>query len=138
MRAVSKDTKRKMKHLGGIIQIILNVLFYVVAIIIIMRFSAAAYELSYQIFGNVTVAEAPGVDKDIVIEQGDSTLRIATMLEERGVIVNRYSFLIRAKISISDRHPIIPGSYVLNTSMSYETIIEVITRTEAKEDGVEE
>ena len=138
MRAVSKDTKRKMKQLGGIIQIILNVLFYVVAIIIIMRFSAAAYELSYQIFGNVTVAEAPGVDKDIVIEQGDSTLRIATMLEERGVIVNRYSFLIRAKISISDRHPIIPGSYVLNTSMSYETIIEVITRTEAKEDGVEE
>lgn len=138
MRAVSKDTKRKMKQLGGIIQIILNVLFYVVAIIIIMRFSAAAYELSYQIFGNVTVAETPGVDKDIVIEQGDSTLRIATMLEERGVIVNRYSFLIRAKISISDRHPIIPGSYVLNTSMSYETIIEVITRTEAKEDGVEE
>lgn len=138
MTAVSKDTQRKMKQLGGIIQIILNVLFYMVVIIIIMRFSAAAYELSYQIFGNVTVSKAPGVDKEIVIEPGDSTVRIATMLEEKGLIVNKYSFLIRAKISVSDRHPIIPGTYELNTSMSYETILEVITRTEAEEDGVEE
>ncbi len=138
MTAVSKDTKRKMKQLGGIIQIILNVLFYVVVIIVIMRFSTAAYELSYQIFGNVTVSKAPGVDKEIIIEQGDSTVRIATMLEEKGLIVNKYSFLIRAKISVSDRHPIIPGTYELNTSMSYETILEIITRAEAKEDGVEE
>ena len=136
--AVSKDTKRKMKQLGGIIQIILNVLFYVVVIIVIMRFSAAAYELSYQVFGNATVSKAPGVDREVTIGQGDSTVRIATMLEEEGVIVNRYSFLIRAKISVSDRYPIMPGTYVLNTSMSYETILEIITRTEAKEDGAEE
>ena len=138
MVAVSKDTKRTMKKIGGIIQIILNVLFYVVAIIAIMRFSTAAYELSYQIFGNVTVQDAPGIDKTVTIQQGDSTVRIASMLEEKGIIVNKYSFLIRAKISISDRHPIMPGDYVLNTSMPYETILEIITRTQAEEDGAEE
>lgn len=138
MVAVSKDTKRTMKKIGGIIQIILNVLFYVVAIIVIMRFSTAAYELSYQIFGHVTAQESPGIDKPVTIEQGDSTVKIATMLEEKGLIVNKYSFIIRAKISISDRHPIVPGEYVLNTSMPYETILEIITRTEVREDGVEE
>ena len=138
MIAVSKDTKRTMKKIGGIIQIILNVLFYVVAIIVVMRFSTAAYELSYQIFGNATVQDAPGMDKTVTINQGDSTVKIASMLEEEGIIVNKYSFIIRAKISISDRHPIIPGAYVLNTSMPYETILEIITRTQAEEDGAEE
>ena len=138
MTAVSKNTKKTMKKIGGILQIILNVLFYVVAIIVIMRFSAAAYELSYQIFGNVTVDSSPGVDKVVTIEPGDSTIKIATKLEEEGLIVNRYSFLIRAKISISSRQPIIPGEYMLNTSMHYEKILEVITGTETKEDGAEE
>lgn len=138
MAAVSKNTKKTMKKIGGMLQIILNVLFYIVAIIIIMRFSAAAYELSYQIFGNVTVDSSPGVDKVVTIESGDSTIKIATKLEEEGLIVNRYSFLIRTKISVSSRQPIIPGEYVLNTSMHYEKILEVITGTETKEDGAEE
>lgn len=138
MAAVSKDTKRTMKKIGGVIQVILNVLFYIVAIIVVVRFSTAAYELSYQVFGNATVQEAPGRDRTVTINEGDSTVKIAAMLEEKGIIVNKYSFIIRAKISISDRHPIIPGEYVLNTSMSYETILEVITKTQAEENGAEE
>ncbi len=138
MAAVSKNTKRTMKKLGGVIQIVLNVLFYVVAMIIIMRFSTAAYELSYQIFGNVTVQASPGEDRTVTIESGDSTVEIATMLEQKGIIVNKYSFLVRAKISISSRHPIMPGTYILNTSMPYETILEIITGTQAEEDGAEE
>lgn len=138
MAAVSKNTKRTMRTIGGVIQIILNVLFYVLAIIVIMRFSTAAYELSYQVFGNVTVQEAPGVDKVITIEEGTSTMSIAAMLEEEGLVVNKYSFLIRTKITISDSHPIMPGSYTLNTSMPYETIIEIITGMEVEEDGAEE
>ena len=138
MVAVSKNTKRTMKKISGMIQIILNVLFYVVALIIIMRFSTVAYELSYQVFGNVTVESSPGTDKVVTIQPGDSTVKVATMLEEEGLIVNKYSFMIRAKISVDSRHPIIPGSYKLNTSMPYETILERITIAETKEYGAEE
>lgn len=137
MATVSKNTKRTMKTIGGVIQIILNVLFYVIAIIVIMRFGTVAYELSYQVFGNVTVQEAPGVDKVITIEPGTSSLEIAEMFEEEGLVVNKYSFFVRTKITISDTHPIIPGTYTLNTSMPYETIIEIITGMEVEEDGEE-
>ena len=94
MAAVSKDTKRTMKKIGGVIQVILNVLFYIVAIIVVVRFSTAAYELSYQVFGNATVQEAPGRDRTVTINEGDSTVKIAAMLEEKGIIVNKYSFII--------------------------------------------
>ncbi len=138
MAAVSKSTKRIMKTIGGILQIIWNVLFYMLVIIVIMRFSAAAYELSYQVFGNITVQESPGVDKVVEIEEGTSSFAIADMLEQKGLIVNKYSFFIRTKITISERHPIMPGTYTLNTSMPYKTIIEIITGMEAEEDGAEE
>lgn len=137
MAAVSKNTKRTMKTIGGVIQIILNVLFYVLAIIVVMRFGTVAYELSYQVFGNVTVQEAPGVDKVISIEHGTSSFAIAEMLEEEGIVVNKYSFFIRTKITISNSHPIMPGTYTLNTSMPYETIIETITGMEVEEEDEE-
>lgn len=138
MAAVSKNTKRTMKTISGVIQIMLNVLFYVIVIIAIMRFSIAAYELSYQVFGNVTVQASPGTDKTVTIGEGDSDMEIAAMLEKQGLIVNKYSFLLRAKLTVSDRHPIVPGSYTLNTSMPYETIIEIITGMGLEEDGAEE
>lgn len=138
MAAVSKNTKRTMKTIGGVIQIMLNVLFYVLVIIAIMRFSIAAYELSYQVFGNVTVQMSPGTDKTVTIGEGDSSMEIASMLEEQGLIVNKYSFLVRERLTVSDRHPIVPGSYTLNTSMPYETIIEIITGMGVEEDGAEE
>ncbi len=138
MAAVSKNTKRTMKTIGGVIQLMLNVLFYVLAIIVIMRFSTAAYELSYQVFGNVTVHTSPGIDKVVTIEKGASTMEVADMLEEKGLVVDKYSFWIRAKISVNDNHPIMPGYYTLNTSMPYETILEIITGLEVEEDGAEE
>ena len=137
MAAVSKNTKRTMRTIGGVIQIIMNVLFYVIAIIVVMRFSTVAYELSYQVFGNVTVQEAPGVNKVVTISPGTSSFEIAEMLEEEGLVVNKYSFFIRTKITISNRHPIMPGTYTLNTAMPYETIIEIITGMEVEEDGEE-
>lgn len=138
MAAVSKNTKRTMKTISGVIQVMLNILFYVIAIIAVMRLGAAAYELSYQVFGNVTVEAAPGTDKTITVEAGTSSMELASMLEKERLVVNRYSFLVREKITVSSSHPIVPGSYTLNTSMSYETIISILTGMEAEKDGAEE
>ncbi len=133
MATISKSRKKMIKNIALMLQIIWNVLFYILVIFILIRFSATAYELSYQVFGNITVQEAPGINKVIVIEEGTSSFAIADMLEKEGLVVNKYSFFIRTKITISKKHPIMPGTYTLNTSMPYETIIEIITGMESEE-----
>lgn len=133
MATISKSRKKMIKSIALMLQIIWNVLFYILVIFILIRFSATAYELSYQVFGNITVQEAPGINKVIVIEEGMSSFAIADMLEKEGLVVNKYSFFIRTKITISNKHPIMPGTYTLNTSMPYETIIEIITGMESEE-----
>ena len=135
MAAASKNTKRVMRAIGAFLQIVTNVLFYALVFLALMRLSAAAYDIAYGVFGDVTSQKEPGRDVSVTIEKGDSTLEIAKKLEEERVVPNRYSFFIRAKITISRKHPIVPGEYELNTSMPFETILEVITNTEAKEDG---
>ena len=133
METTSKSRKKIIRAIALMLQLIWNMLFYMLVIFILIRFSATAYELSYQIFGNVTVQEAPGIDKVVEIKEGTSSFAIATMLEEDGLVVNKYSFFIRTKITISNKHPILPGTYTLNTSMPYEMIIEILTGMESEE-----
>lgn len=107
-----------------IIHIFLNILFYTFVIILITKLSVIAYDFSYQIFGNVSVEEAPGRDISIEIKSGESTMNIANKLELNRLIVNKYSFYLRAKIT---KQVIMPGTYVINTSMDYDQIFSVIT-----------
>ncbi len=133
MATISKSRKKMIKSIALMLQIIWNVLFYILVIFILIRFSATAYELAYQVFGNITVQEAPGINKVIEIEEGTSSFEIADMLEKEGLVVNKYSFFIRTKITISKKRPIMPGTYTLNTSMPYETIIDILTGMESEE-----
>lgn len=107
-----------------IIHIFLNILFYTFVIILITKLSVIAYDFSYQIFGNVSVEEAPGRDISIEIKSGESTMNIANKLELNRLIVNKYSFYLRAKLT---KQVIMPGTYVINTSMDYDQIFSVIT-----------
>lgn len=133
METTSKSRKKIIKSIILLLQIMWNVLFYMLVIFILVRFSVMAYELSYQVFGNITVQEAPGINKVIDIDEGTSSFEIADMLEKKGIIVNKYSFFIRTKITISKKRPIMPGTYTLNTSMPYETIIDILTGMESEE-----
>ncbi|MFA9463026.1 MAG: endolytic transglycosylase MltG [Velocimicrobium sp.] len=127
MTAVSNRTKLILNILKIIVQVIFNILIYTVIIIMAIRLCTAVYDFSYQIFGNMAIEEAPGTDFPIEINKGEGTMKLATDLENKGLIVDKYTFYVRVKLSTSSRKPILPGIYKLNTSMSYEEIISVIT-----------
>ena len=80
----------------------------------------------YQIFGEVSVQKAPGTDLEFTINEGESTMAIAQRLEYGKLVVNKYSFYIRAKLDTAGAG-ILPGTYELNTSMTYGEILSVIT-----------
>ena len=122
-------TKTVLSVVKVILGIFLTVIFYMLVVIGISTLCHKTYDFVYQIFGNVSVQEAPGNDVAFVIEDGDSTMDIAKRLEYSKLVVNKYSFYIRAKLSTSgaDGSPILPGTYELNTSMTYGEILAVIT-----------
>ena len=127
MTAVSKRTKSILSTLKIIVQVVFNILMYTLIILVAIRLCTAVYDFSYQIFGSVTVDEAPGTDMAFEITSGEGTMELATDLESKGLIADKYTFYVRAKISTGSRKPILPGSYKLNTSMTYDEIISVIT-----------
>lgn len=127
-----------LKMILGILYILLNVVFYVVVFLVGKYLCEQTYHYAYQIFGNVSVSEAPGTDVTITIAEGESSMEIATMLEKNRVIVNRYTFYLRTKLTTSKEHPIYPGTYTLNTSMCYDDILTIITDITQVKDETEE
>lgn len=116
--------KLVLKITTFILRILLNIIFYVIVIMLITSFSKRTYEFCYQVFGQVTVSEEPGRDIEIQIKKGESTMNVASKLELNKVIVNKYSFYVKAKLK---KYNIMPGTFIVNTSMTYDEIFSIIT-----------
>lgn len=130
MKAKSTGAKVVLTVTKMILHTILNIIFYALVIFLVMKCSTAAFDFAYQIFGDVSVEEEPGRDIKVTIKKGDSTMKIADKLERKRVIANKYSFYIRAKIT---KKIILPGTFVLNNSMNYEQLLDILTVAAKKE-----
>ncbi len=119
-----------LKITSFILRLLLNILFYTIVVILIVRASKITYDFCYEIFGQVTAAQEPGRDIEIQISKGESTMNVASKLELKKIIVNKYSFYVKAKIK---KQTIMPGTYALNTSMTYDEIFAVITEPSAED-----
>lgn len=124
MTSKPATAKLVLKITTFILRILLNIIFYIVVIMLITSFSKQTYEFCYQVFGQVTVSEEPGHDIEIQIKKGESTMNVASKLELNKVIVNKYSFYVKAKLK---KYNIMPGTFIVNTSMTYDEIFAVIT-----------
>ena len=124
MAVRSTSSRVALKVISTILKILLNILFYTIVIILLVKISGMAHDFGYQVFGKVTASEAPGHDSTIEIKKGESTMNIASKLEVNGIIVNKYSFFIKAKLK---KYNLMPGTYKLNTSMTYDEIFNVLS-----------
>jgi UPF0755 protein len=86
--------------------------------------SRKAYNFTYQLYGPVTVDNEPGRTVPIKINKGESTMDIASKLELNRVIVDKYSFYLKVKLQ---NKVIMPGTYRVNSSMTYDEILDIIT-----------
>ena len=100
------------------------IIFYIAVVFGIKKLASFSYGFAYQVFGNVAVEAAPGRDVKVTILKGESSMNIASKLESAKVVVDKYSFYVKLKLK---EYNIMPGTYVLNTSMSYDEVLSVIT-----------
>lgn len=134
--AMNKKTERLMFDVfGTILYILLNILFYMAVVYVITKASQYSYDFAYQVFGSAPMTGKSEVAKEISIEikKGDSTMAIGNFLAQRGMIKNKYSFYLRAKLAKSN---ILPGKYKIKSSMDYDEIFAILTNSSKEREGV--
>lgn len=102
----------------------INIIFYAAVIYGIKKAADYSYDFAYRIFGDVSVEAAPGRDVKVQILKGETSMNVAQKLEDSRVIVDKYSFYLKMKLK---KYSIMPGTFVLNTSMNYDEVIEIIS-----------
>jgi len=129
----SSGTRVLLRMTGGFLSICLNIVIYAVIIFFLIKGIHKTYDFAYRIFGDVSVEEEPGRDVKIQILKGESTMNVATKLETNKLIPDKYSFFLKVQIgninmgSSKKKYEIKGGTYVLNTSMNYDEILNIIT-----------
>jgi UPF0755 protein len=120
----STSIKVTLKITSFILRLLLNTIFVIMVVAFVIYGSRKAYNFTYQLYGPVTVDNEPGRTVPIKINKGESTMDIASKLELNRVIVDKYSFYLKVKLQ---NKVIMPGTYRVNSSMTYDEILDIIT-----------
>lgn len=118
------SVKLTLKISSFVLRLLLNVTLIILVVVFTIYGSKMAYNFTYQLYGPVTVNPEPGRQTYIEISKGESTMDVASKLELYRVIANKYSFYIKAKLQ---GEVIMPGKYEVNSSMTYDEILDIIT-----------
>ena len=124
MATKSTTVKLTLKITSFILRLLLNIIFYILVVLLIVSVSKQAYTFTYQLYGPDAVDEAPGREIIFQIKKGESSMDIASKLELNRAIENKYSLYVKTKIQAL---VIMPGTYIINSAMTYNEILTVIT-----------
>ncbi len=85
----------------------------------------------------IFIASSFGKGQNVVVtvEKGQSLMQIAETLKENDVIISKYLFVLKAKLS-GEAANLKYGDFILNSDMSYDAIIEKLTTEGAKKETV--
>lgn len=114
----------------------LKIVFIVWVVMFVYKYAFIAYDYGYRIFGETPITSGEGRTVTVVIPENAKAKQIGEILELKGLIREAELFVVQERIS--DYHDqILPGEYELNTSMTAEQMMEIMsTPTEAdSEDG---
>ena len=121
----------------GFMGFIVRASILAIAILVVVRAGKEAYDFGFRIFTEEAVSPAPGRDVAVTIVQGDSTMDVGKMLEEKGLIRDYKLFYVQKKCSVYD-DDIKPGFYTLNTSMTADDMFAIIAGKKDSEGEDEE
>jgi cell division protein YceG involved in septum cleavage len=100
-----------------------NIIIYAVAIFILFRVGAFAYDFSYEVFGEPVVSQYSDEEVRIEIQSGDGSQTVAKKLKDAGVINSEWAFILKSRLSKAD---LMPGTYIVKASMSADDMIELM------------
>lgn len=117
------NTKQIVTAIGGVV---LKLALSIAVVVLIYKGATMAYDYGYRIFQEPPVAEAPGYDIEVQITMGKSAKEIGELLEQKGLIRDANLFYIQNLLS-HYKGELNPGVYTLNTSMTMQEMMEVMS-----------
>ena len=112
---------------------IIKIVVFAFIIMFLYRAAVTAYDYGYRVFAEEPVSEGEGPIISVYVEENDSVSDIGQMLEEKGLIRDGKLFTIQELLS--EHHgKIQPGIYDLNTAMTSQEMIAVMSETAPEED----
>ncbi|MDY3909465.1 MAG: hypothetical protein SOZ48_07015 [Eubacterium sp.] len=115
-----------LKTVRAILIVLLNLIFYGLVVFGGVKLCQVSYSFAYEILGDMAMEMPPGQDKFFTITESQDEFAVANNLEEMELVKNKYSFYLRMQLKKTDKTALKPGSYTLNTSMSYDEILHAI------------
>ena len=67
MAKKSAATKVVLDITSMVLHLLLNIVFFIVVVMLVVKFSQIAYDFSYQVFGSVRVSEENGREYELTI-----------------------------------------------------------------------
>lgn len=117
-----------LKAVRTMLIIVLNIIFYGLVVFGGVQLCQAGYSFAYDTMGDTSAELPPGQDKAFTIDKSQDAYAVATNLEKEKLIKSKYSFYLRMKLQEGRNTSLQPGSYTLNTSMTYGEILNIIQR----------
>jgi len=109
-----------------ILKLLLNVIFYGVLVFLVFKIGTESYKFCYSVFGDVRAVSESNEEllAVVTIKSGESTMGVASKLEDYGLITDKYAFYVKAQLF---NYNIMPGAYIVSNNMNYTQILETIT-----------
>lgn len=118
---------------GSTIEMIIKIVVFAFIIMFLYKAAVTAYDYGYRVFAEEPVSEGEGRIISVYVEENNSVSDIGQMLEEKGLIRDGKLFVIQELLS--EHHgKIQPGIYDLNTAMTSQEMIAVMSETAPEED----
>jgi UPF0755 protein len=130
------ENMEKNKVLFSFIRMGISIIVILLVVYFGIQIAAFGYDFGYRVFTETAVDDAPGTDALIQIKEDMSEYEIAQLLEERGMVRDAKLFFLQLKLSNYSGKEV-PGVYTVNSSMTPQEIMAVIS-TEETENAEEE
>ncbi len=115
------------------VTIVLKVVFAVLVVMFVYKGAMLAYDYGYRVFAEEPVDSAPGFDMDVTVEEGMDAKAIGQLLESKGLIKDGTLFYLQNILS-KYKGDLKAGDYVLNTSMTTEEMMAVLSGEATEEE----
>ncbi len=120
-----------------LVSISFTVLLFVIAVYGLYELGLKSYKYGYRIFAEPPMSAGEGKDRLVQVKDSMSEMEIAEMLEEKGLIRDRFLFVLQLKVS-GYSGKLKAGPYTLNTSMTAEEMLQVMSQEDLTDTEQEE
>lgn len=120
-----------------LVSISFTVLLFVIAVYGLYELGLKSYNYGYRIFAEPPMSAGEGKDRLVQVKDSMSEMEIAEMLEEKGLIRDRFLFVLQLKV-LGYSGKLKAGPYTLNTSMTAEEMLQVMSQEDLTDTEQEE